>query len=85
MYVVMMLRKETMRVWNTKYFIFPCNSILYILQAERMTLQYMGTIKPSERDPALLPYVEAVPAADATVATPRHLDVHLPVSIHSMI
>ncbi|CAN0420806.1 unnamed protein product [Hapterophycus canaliculatus] len=45
-----------------------------------MTLQYMGTIKPSERDPSLVPSVEPVPAADATVKTPRHLDVHLPDS-----
>lgn len=46
-----------------------------------MCLQYMGTIKPSERDPSLLPTVEAVPVADATVTAPRHLDVHLPVRI----
>lgn len=46
-----------------------------------MCLQYMGTIKPSERDPALLPTVEAVPVADETVTAPRHLDVHLPVRI----
>lgn len=48
-------------------------------KAERMCLQYMGTIKPSERDPSLLPTVESVPVADATVTAPRHLDVHLPV------
>ncbi len=46
-----------------------------------MCLQYMGTIEPSERDPALLPQVEAVPIADASVTAPRHLDVHLPVRI----
>eukprot|EP00903_Cladosiphon_okamuranus_P006624 g6470.t1 len=51
-----------------------------IEEAERMCLQYMGTIKPSERDPSLLPTVEAVPVADATVTSPRHLDVHLPDS-----
>lgn len=50
------------------------------LQAERMTLQYMGTLKKTERDPALLPSVEPVPCADETVKAPRHLDVHLPVS-----
>ena len=48
-----------------------------------MCLQYMGTIKPSERDPSLLPTVEAVPVADAAVTAPRHLDVHLPVRIRS--
>lgn len=48
-----------------------------------MCLQYMGTIKPSERDPSLLPTVEAVPVADAAITAPRHLDVHLPVRIRS--
>lgn len=49
-------------------------------EAERMTLQYMGTLKPSERDPSLIPFVEPVPCADESVKTPRHLDVHLPDS-----
>ncbi|CAM9586417.1 unnamed protein product [Ectocarpus sp. 12 AP-2014] len=49
-------------------------------EAERMTLLYLGTIKPSEREALLRPSVEAVPASDATVTTPRHLDVHLPDS-----
>eukprot|EP00752_Nemacystus_decipiens_P009435 g8434.t1 len=51
-----------------------------IEEAERMCLQYMGTIKSSERDPSLLPTVEAVPVADAAVTATRHLDVHLPDS-----
>lgn len=46
-----------------------------------MTLQYMGTLEQSERDPLLRPSVEAIPAADATVTSPPHLDVHLPVSM----
>lgn len=44
-----------------------------------MTLQYMGTLKATERNPALLPFVEPVPCADESVKAPRHLDVHLPV------
>lgn len=45
-----------------------------------MTLQYMGTLPRTERDPSLLPTVEAVPCADdVLVKAPRHLDVHLPV------
>ncbi|CAM9843317.1 unnamed protein product [Pylaiella littoralis] len=51
-----------------------------IEEAERMTLQYLGTLEPSERDPLLRPTVEAIPAADSTVTSPRHLDVHLPDS-----
>lgn len=42
-------------------------------------LQYLGTLKKTERDPKYLPSVEQVPCAGEDVKLPRHLDVHLPV------
>lgn len=45
-----------------------------------MTLQYLGTLKPTQREENLLPVAEAVPSAPDTVNLPKHLDIHLPVS-----